>query len=73
MRFCIMCDGKGKCPTCKGTGLTVTGDYCSTCLGKGKCYLCLGKGRMPCPFCDDGTIYPNLPAPPKMPPLNWSN
>jgi hypothetical protein len=69
MSFCVLCEhNDGKCLTCKGTGKLSANEYCPACLGKGKCFLCGGGGRMPCPFCDDGTIDLKLPPPPKMMP-----
>ncbi len=61
MNFCLLCEGDGQCPACQGTGKSSNGQLCPVCLGTAKCFLCFGKGRMPCPFCDDGVIYASLP------------
>jgi CheY-like chemotaxis protein len=62
MTFCVLCDHSGKCIQCGGSGRTF-GDPCPACRGTGKCYLCFGTGKMPCLFCDDGTVYLKGPAP----------
>ncbi len=69
MSLCVLCGNSGRCPSCNATG-QFEGDLCPTCLGSGKCYLCLGKGRMICPFCDDGEVADNAPLPPKNLPLH---
>ena len=40
---CAVCDGKGTCNACKGTG-KISGDRCKTCKGSGKCSTCKGNG-----------------------------
>ena len=71
MHYCILCESsKGQCVTCQGTGLTATGGDCPVCLGKKKCYLCYGTGKMPCVFCDDGTITLRTINPPKVLPIH---
>ena len=40
---CAVCDGKGSCNACKGTG-KISGDRCKTCKGSGKCSTCRGNG-----------------------------
>lgn len=40
---CTVCDGKGSCTFCKGTG-RISGDNCKTCRGTGKCGTCQGNG-----------------------------
>ena len=42
-RRCTVCDGKGTCTACKGTG-KISGDNCRACKGKGKCNTCQGNG-----------------------------
>jgi len=64
MRFCVLCDNTGKCPTCKGSGKRFGENSCLTCAGTGKCYICSGLGRMTCLFCDDGTISRKTALPP---------
>jgi hypothetical protein len=63
-RFCILCEGSGVCPACQGSGKSADGAPCPVCFAKGTCSLCLGTRHMPCPFCDDGTVYASLAAPP---------
>lgn len=71
MHYCILCESsKGQCVTCQGTGLTATGGDCPVCLGKKKCYLCYGTGKMPCVFCDDGTVTLRTITPPKGLPIH---
>ena len=40
---CAVCDGKGSCNACKGTG-KISGDNCRSCKGTGKCNTCKGNG-----------------------------
>ena len=40
---CAVCDGKGTCNACKGTG-RISGDACRSCKGSGKCSTCKGNG-----------------------------
>ena len=40
---CAVCDGKGSCKSCKGTG-RISGDNCRSCKGSGKCTTCKGNG-----------------------------
>ncbi len=40
---CAVCDGKGSCTSCKGTG-RISGDNCRNCKGSGKCPTCKGNG-----------------------------
>ncbi len=40
---CAVCDGKGSCNVCKGTG-KISGDNCRSCKGSGKCNTCKGNG-----------------------------
>jgi len=40
---CAVCDGKGSCNACKGTG-RISGDACRSCKGSGKCNTCKGNG-----------------------------
>ena len=40
---CAVCDGKGSCKPCKGTG-RISGDQCKKCKGSGKCQTCKGDG-----------------------------
>jgi len=40
---CAVCDGKGSCKSCKGTG-RISGDNCRSCKGTGKCPTCKGNG-----------------------------
>ena len=40
---CAVCDGKGSCKSCKGTG-RISGDNCRSCKGSGKCPTCKGNG-----------------------------
>lgn len=61
--MCVLCDSSGQCPTCKGKGLLPDHTICPTCMTKGKCFLCHGSGKMSDPFCDDGRIDANSPAP----------
>lgn len=42
-RRCSVCDGKGTCTACKGTG-RISGDNCRACKGSGKCSTCRGNG-----------------------------
>ncbi len=66
---CVMCkDHDGKCLPCGGSGHLTPNVYCPSCLGKGKCFLCSGAGKMFCPFCNDGMIDINWPAPSPTPP-----
>ena len=67
--YCVLCENSGKCPSCKGTGKELRGEICPTCMGVGKCYLCSGTGRMPCLYCDDGTLSRKGPLPPSSLPL----
>lgn len=43
MKRCVICDGKGSCSSCKGTG-RISGDACRSCKGTGKCNTCKGQG-----------------------------
>src|SRR6185369_4886925 len=63
MDFCVLCENSSKCPSCKGTGKGLRDEICPACMGVGKCYLCSGSGRMPCLYCDDGTISRKGPLP----------
>ena len=54
-KTCHICNGTGKCQSCKGTGVKfVTGgsvNYvpcggCSNANGNGRCYMCLGRGKI---------------------------
>jgi len=67
--FCVLCENSSKCPSCKGTGKGLGDEICPTCIGGGKCYLCSGSGRMPCLYCDDGTISRKGPLPLRSLPL----
>lgn len=70
MQLCILCrDHRGKCVTCDGKGTRLANELCPTCLGNAKCYLCFGTGRMPCPFCNDGTISIRWRMPPDRMPI----
>lgn len=40
---CRVCDGKGRCQNCKGTGKT-SGSKCVSCNGTGRCSVCDGEG-----------------------------
>ncbi|MBR2150500.1 MAG: hypothetical protein IKH01_07130 [Prevotella sp.] len=40
---CAVCDGKGSCTACRGTG-RISGDTCKRCKGSGKCNTCNGNG-----------------------------
>lgn len=40
---CSVCNGKGICYKCNGTG-KLSGDKCSICKGTGKCRSCNGNG-----------------------------
>ena len=40
---CAVCDGKGACNSCRGTG-RISGDACRNCKGTGKCNTCKGNG-----------------------------
>lgn len=40
---CAVCDGKGSCNACRGTG-RISGDMCKRCKGSGKCNTCNGNG-----------------------------
>jgi len=40
---CAVCQGKGSCGSCKGTG-RISGDKCSACNGSGRCRTCNGNG-----------------------------
>ncbi len=40
---CTVCDGKGTCKRCNGTG-KVQNQNCITCNGTGKCSVCAGEG-----------------------------
>lgn len=40
---CAVCNGKGSCTSCKGTG-KISGSTCATCKGTGKCQTCNGNG-----------------------------
>lgn len=40
---CAVCDGKGGCSACSGTG-KISGDACRRCKGTGKCTTCNGNG-----------------------------
>lgn len=42
-RQCSVCNGKGICYKCNGTG-KLSGDKCSICKGTGKCRSCNGNG-----------------------------
>jgi hypothetical protein len=66
---CIMCKNHdGKCITCSGTGHRSQAEFCPSCLGTGRCYLCSGRGKMFCPFCDDGMVKIKFPLPHYFPP-----
>ena len=68
---CVLCTHHdGKCIDCRGAAYIRSGVLCPSCLGSGKCYLCTGSGKMFCPFCDDGMILKQWPAPAKEPPLH---
>jgi hypothetical protein len=47
-KYCLLCDGSGKCYSCKGKGFHqstgVTCQYCSDHQGNGKCVKCGGNG-----------------------------
>lgn len=52
---CSNCDGKGKCPPCKGNKFIMNGQTkkrCSACRGSGKCSRCQGSGKVKCSKCD---------------------
>jgi len=69
--YCVLCpEAKGKCATCKGSGMFSAKEYCPTCLGTGKCFLCFGTGKMSCPFCNDGMVSLKWPLPPARLPIN---
>lgn len=42
-RNCAVCNGKGSCAACKGTG-KISGNQCKTCKGTGRCQTCKGQG-----------------------------
>src|ERR1044071_172439 len=39
MKFCVLCNGDGQCPTCGGTGKSFGSQLCAACLGSGKCFI----------------------------------
>ena len=64
--FCIFCEEKsnGKCASCRGEGNRFGNDLCPTCQGDGNCFMCTDDlHQMMCPFCDDGDIDIDRPAP----------
>ena len=63
MDYCLVCGHTKQCVTCNGSGKAAFNETCPTCRGKGICYFCFGSGKMPCPFCDDGTIYLSMQPP----------
>lgn len=70
MHFCVLCQNNGgKCLSCEGSGRSQAGRLCPACLGKKKCFLCYGTSKMPCLFCDDGTVTHTLINPPTRMPL----
>jgi len=40
---CRICNGKGSCIDCKGTG-KIKGNKCKICSGTGRCTTCEGQG-----------------------------
>ncbi|WP_194817355.1 hypothetical protein [Nocardia sp. XZ_19_385] len=48
--LCYECDGRGRCPTCRGLGWTKGGPTgrhrCRTCLGSRFCPICGGAGEL---------------------------
>lgn len=40
---CRVCDGKGSCQRCQGTG-KINGANCTSCKGTGRCSVCDGQG-----------------------------
>lgn len=69
--FCIFCaeSSNGICVSCLGEGLRFGKELCPACRGSGKCFMCTsGESHMMiCPFCDDGSIDVNQPAPSPVP------
>ena len=68
--FCIFCEepSNGVCATCSGEGIQFGDEICPTCNGSGKCFMCThDKHQMMCPFCDDGMIIADGPAPSEVP------
>ena len=62
---CIICDSKGECPACLGTGRERHGPErpCTTCEGRKTCFHCVGRKKMNCPFCENGRITSVTPWP----------
>ncbi len=68
--FCIFCaePSNGICPSCLGEGLQFGKELCPTCRGNGECFMCTSELHlMMCPFCDDGSIDIDQPAPSPFP------
>ncbi len=42
-RQCAVCNGRGTCSACKGTG-KISGSTCKKCKGDGRCRTCRGQG-----------------------------
>lgn len=62
---CIICDSKGTCPACLGSGRERNGPErpCTTCEGRKTCFHCVGKKKMNCLFCEKGRITSVTPWP----------
>jgi hypothetical protein len=71
LNFCIFCaeSSNGICATCLGDGLRFGHELCPSCRGNGKCFMGTSGElhRMICPFCDDGSINVDQPAPSPVP------
>jgi|GEM_PF-1391085 len=65
LEVCIICDSKGKCPSCFGTGRERHGPErpCAVCEGRKTCFHCVGSKKMNCPFCEKGRITTVTPWP----------
>lgn len=64
--FCIFCNepSDGDCASCQGDGHRFGNELCPTCQGDGNCFMCTEElHQMMCPFCDDGDIDIDRPAP----------
>jgi len=64
--FCMFCNepSNGVCAACAGEGLQFGKELCPACQGSGSCFMCTDElHQMICPFCDDGAIDIDLPAP----------
>jgi len=63
--LCFICDRKGLCPSCGGSGREryETEKPCITCEGRTSCFLCAGRKKLECPFCEKGRVSTVTPWP----------